>query len=78
MTDIHLSTARKIMQHGEFSLSWVTQSGELRHADRAVSLKYDFKTGTRTIKIIFDDKPPQIKRIRDVLITHINDIEVYV
>ena len=78
MTDIHLSTARKIMQHGEFSLSWLTQSGEQRHADRAVSLKYDFATGTRTIKILFDDQPPKIKRIRDVLIIGINDVEVYV
>lgn len=78
MTEIHLSTARKIMQRGEFSISWLTQSGEKRHADRAVSLKYDMYTGTRSIKCQYDDKPPKIRRIRDVLITHINDIEVYV
>ena len=77
MNSIHISTARKIMQSGEFSISFLTQKGEQRHIQRAVSLRYDFHTGTRTIKCIYDDRPPQIRRIRDIFIYELNDIEVY-
>lgn len=78
MNAMHLNTARKIMQNSEFSISFLTQSGEQRHFRRAVSLKYDFRTGTRNIKCLFDDKPPQVRRIRDVFIFMVNDIEVFI
>ncbi len=78
MNEIHINTARKIMQRSEFSISFLTQKGEQRHISRAVSLKYDFPTGTRTIKCLYPDKPPQVRRIRDVLFFAVNDLEVFI
>lgn len=75
MESIHITTARKMMEKGEFSLDFLTAKGECRHIDKAVSLKWDFRTGTRTIKCIPSN---QIRRIRDTLITAINDITVYI
>lgn len=78
MDAIHISTARRIMEENEFSVSFLTAAGEIRHIDRAVSLRYDYLSGTRNIKCLFDDRPPNIRRIRDVFIYEINDIEVYI
>ena len=38
MDAIHISTARRIMEENEFSVSFLTAAGEIRHIDRAVSL----------------------------------------
>lgn len=78
MDAIHINTARKILDNLEFSVTFLTQKGEIRHVRRAVSLKYDYLTGTRNIKCLFDDRPPQIRRLRDVFIIAVNDIEVYI
>lgn len=76
MDSIHISQARRIMSAPrEFSVSFLTSKGECRHIGRAVSLKADFASGTRTIKCFPSN---QIRRIRDCLITRINDIEVYI
>ncbi|MBD5386652.1 hypothetical protein HDR70_02035 [bacterium] len=76
MDSIHISQARKIMQSNRpFSLSFLTAQGECRHIDKAISLKPDYDTGTRTIKCWPSN---QIRRIRDCLITQINDIDVYI
>lgn len=78
MDAMHINTGRRIIDREEFSLTFLTAAGELRHIDRAVTLRYDYDTGTRNIKVLFDDRPPQIRRIRDVLIVAVNDIEVYI
>ncbi|MBD5273424.1 MAG: hypothetical protein HDS36_00960 [Bacteroides sp.] len=76
MNSIHLSQARRIMQSPrEFSLRFLTAKGEIRDIPRAISLKWDFDTGTRTIKCFPSN---QIRRIRDCLILAINDIEIYI
>lgn len=75
MNGMHLSQARRIMNaDNEFSIEFLTEKGEMRKIGKAVSLKYSFQTGTRTIKCIPSN---QIRRIRDVLIYRINDIEVF-
>lgn len=71
---INISVARKILDKGEFSLDFLTEAGECRHVSRAVSLKYNFKNGTRIIKCIPSN---QIRRVRDMLIVAVNDEEVY-
>ena len=76
MTDIHISQARSIMRMNmPFSVDFLTADARCIHIHQAVSLKWDPDTGTRTIKNI---KSGQIRRIRDVLILRINDIEIYV
>lgn len=76
MDSIHISQARRIMQSPRaFSLRFLTADGRCRFIDSAVSLKWDFGTGTRIIKCFPSN---QIRRIRDVLITQINDIDVYI
>ena len=76
MDAIHISQARKIMQSNRpFSLRFLTALGECRFVKSAVSLKPDFITGTRIIKCFPSN---QIRRIRDVLILQINDIDVYI
>lgn len=71
---IHISTARKIFDKGEFSVSFLTARGECRHVEHAVSLKWDFHSGTRTIKCI---PSGEIRRVRDAFIIAVNDEEVY-
>ncbi|MDE6237839.1 MAG: hypothetical protein K2M45_08230 [Muribaculaceae bacterium] len=74
MQSIHISQARRILNSPEIvSLGFLTAKGEIRRV-RCVSLKWDFKTGTRTVKCIPSN---QIRRVRDALIFEINDIEVY-
>lgn len=76
MTDIHLNNARKLLDRPEpFSIDFLTADGACRHVDKAVSLRYDFETGTRRIKCLASG---QIRRIRDVLIMAVNDIEVFI
>ncbi len=75
MESIHLSQARAIMQRSRFSIRFLTADGKCRHVKEAISLKWDFDTGTRTIKCFPSN---QIRRIRDCLILEINDIEVYI
>ena len=75
MNSMHINTARKIMDRAEFSIRFLTEKAEFRYIERAVSLKYNFRNGTRTIKAI---PSGQIRRIRDALIYQLNDIEVFI
>ena len=76
MKDIHISQARRIMQlPSAFSLTFLTKDGSEVRMAQAVSLKWDMRTGTRTIKSI---KSGEIRRIRDSLILEINDIPVFI
>lgn len=64
-----------MLDKGAVSLTFLTADGRTIHLEQCVSLKWDSTTGTRTIKAIPSN---QIRRIRDVLIIAINDIEVYI
>jgi len=73
---IHISQARKMLDSGQpVSLTVVRlRDGSLIHYEQAVSLRYDYYKGTRSIKLL---KSHQIRTIHDVCIIGIDDFEVY-
>ena len=73
-TTIDLKTARRMLNRGEplDILVWKA-NGELLHMQNCISLRYDFATGTRNIKLL---NSGQIRRIREVCIFSINGYEV--
>ena len=48
--------------------------GSLLHYPNVISLKYDFYAGTRTIKFL---RSGEIRTVRDVCISKINGLEVF-
>lgn len=73
---IHISQVRKMLDRGEpVTLTVVRlKDGSLIEYEQAVSLRYDYYKGTRTIKLL---KSHQIRLIHDVCIIGIDDFEVY-
>ena len=73
-TTIDLKTARRMLNRGEplDILVWKA-NGEILHLQNCISLRYNFATGTRNIKLL---NSGQIRRIREVCIFSINGYEV--
>lgn len=72
---IHLSVARNILNSGKpVSISVWKADGSILHAESAVSMRYDFRAGTRNLKILSSGA---VRRIRDVNIFLINGEEVF-
>lgn len=72
---IHISTARKMMDSGQpFSLTYVKKNGQIFSAKNVVSLRYDFYSGVRTIKMLHNG---QKRSIHDVCIIGIDDFDVF-
>lgn len=73
---IHISQARKMLDSGQpVELTVVRlKDGSLIRYENAVSLRYDYYKGTRSIKML---KSGQIRTIHDVCIIGIDDYEVY-
>jgi len=73
---IHISQARKMLDSGQpVSLTVVRlRDGSLIYYDQAVSLRYDYYKGTRSIKLL---RSHQIRTIHDVCIIGIDDFEVF-
>ena len=73
-TTIDLKTARRMLNRGEplDILVWKS-NGEILHLQNCISLRYNFATGTRNIKLL---NSGQIRRIREVCIFSINGYEV--
>ncbi|MCM1297771.1 MAG: hypothetical protein NC311_19715 [Muribaculaceae bacterium] len=73
---IHISQARRMLDSGEpVDLTVVRlKDGALIRYDRAVSLRYDYYKGTRTVKQL---RSGQIRLVHDVCIIGINDYEVF-
>lgn len=73
---LHISQARAMLDAGHpVSLSYCKlKDGSIITADNVVSLRYDFYTGMRTIKIL---RNGQIRSIHDCLIVGINDFDVF-
>lgn len=73
---IHISQARKMLDSGQpVELTVVRlKNGSLIRYENAVSLRYDYYKGTRSIKML---KSGQIRTIHDVCITGIDDYDVY-
>lgn len=73
---IHISQARKMLDSGrpvELKVVKLKNGSVVTFRD-AVSLRYDFYKGTRTVKILASH---QIRTIHDVCIIGIDDFEVF-
>ena len=74
-TTIDLKTARRMLNRGEpFDILAWKSNGEILHLQNCISLRYNFATGTRNIKLL---NSGQIRRIREVCIFAVNDCEVF-
>ena len=75
MNAIHLSTAQAMMLRPDpVDLVVWKSDGSLLHYPSVISLKYDFYSGTRRIKFL---RSNEIRTIRDVCISRINGLEVF-
>lgn len=75
MQSIHINTMREMLQHPEpVDLLIVTSKGELQHYQNCISLRYNFRAGTRRVKLLASG---QIRQVRDVCILQINGMEVF-
>lgn len=74
MTEIYLSSARKVLESpGMHSLKCWTSKGAVRHFPQCVSLRHDRRSDCRNIKIY---PSGEIRKISDYLIFEIDDMEV--
>ena len=72
---IHISQARKMLDHGQrVTLRVVKKNGQIMEARDVVSLRYDVYTGMRTIKFM---RSGEKRSIHDVCIIGIDDFEVF-
>ena len=75
MQAIHLSTAQAMMLRPDpVDLVVFKSHGSRLHYPNVVSLKYDFYAGTRTIKFL---RSGEMRTVRDVCISRINGLEVF-
>lgn len=75
MTSMHISDARRILNAGKpVKISAWKADGSIVVLEAAVSLRYDFRGGWRNVKLT---RSGQVRRLRDICIFAINDIEVY-
>jgi len=79
MQSIHLSTAQAMLLRPDpvDLVVWRTSgtnAGELLRYDNCISLHFDYYSGTRTVKLLTSN---QIRRVRDVCIYKINEMEVF-
>ncbi len=71
---IHITTARKIIDSGDPVDLWLWASdGRVLHYKNCVGLRYNFRSGTRQVKLL-DSR--QIRTLRDVCLFKINDIDI--
>ncbi len=73
---MHISGVRQLLSTGAtVTLRVLTAKGELREYPDCVSLKYNHRAGCRNIKLV---RSGEIRKIKDILIVGINDMEVYI
>ena len=72
---IHITTAQQMMLRPDpiNLVVWKSDGSLLRYPD-VISLKYDFYAGTRRVKFL---RSGEIRTIRDVCISQINGLEVF-
>lgn len=72
---IHISTARTMLNSGDpVDLHVWKSDGSILHLQNCISLRYDFYDGWRNIKILASG---ECRRVRDVCIFRVNDLEVF-
>lgn len=75
MNAIHISTAQAMMLRPDpVDLVVFKSDGSLVHYPNVISLRFDFYKGTRTIKFL---RSNEIRTVRDVCISRINGLEVF-
>lgn len=73
MAIILINTLHKMVEHGEFSISFVEKSGAIVHAERAICTSWH--SAGRTMNIKFLDSG-EIRTIRRCTIIAFNNTEV--
>lgn len=72
---IHITTARKLIDSGDpIDLKAWKRDGSVLEMRRCVGLRYNFRNGTRTIKVLASR---EIRTVRDVCIFEINGLPVF-
>ena len=72
---IHITTARKLIDSGvPVDIKVWAKDGRVIELRNCVGLRYNFRQGTRQVKILASR---QIRTIRDVCIFEINNMTVY-
>jgi hypothetical protein len=72
---IHITTARKLIDSGDpVDIKVWAKDGRVIELRNCVGLRYNFRQGTRQVKILASR---QIRTIRDVCIFEINNMTVY-
>ena len=72
---IHITTARQMLNSGDpVDLSVWKSDGSILELHNVISLRYDFYGGWRNVKLL---KSGEMRRIRDVCIFKVNDLEVF-
>ena len=75
MQSIHISTAQQMMLRPDpVDLVVFKSDGSLLYYNNVISLKFDFYKGMRRIKFL---RSNEIRTIRDVCISKINEMEVF-
>lgn len=73
---VYIDTARKMIDSGDpVDLTVLTKDGRILRLKNCVGLKYDFRRGTRRVKLL---QSREIREIRDMLIMEINNMTVYI
>lgn len=72
---IHITTARKMIDSGDpIDLKVWKKDGSVMELHSCVGLRYNFRNGTRTIKVLASR---EIRTIRDVCIFEVNGLSVF-
>ena len=72
---IHITTARKLIDSGDpVDLKAWKKDGSVMELRRCVGLRYNFRNGTRTVKILASR---EIRTVRDVCIFEVNGLSVF-
>ena len=75
MRSIHITTARTMLNSGDpVDISVWKANGEILHMHNCISLRYNFYGGWRNMKLLTSG---ECRRIRDVSIFRVNDLEVF-
>ena len=72
---IHITTACKMIDAGDpVDLKVWSKDGRVLELRNCIGLRYDFRSGTRRVKLLASR---QIRTIRDVLMFEINGLTIY-
>lgn len=71
---MHISFLHQLVARGEFSLTFVSEDGQLIHVDRCVCTSFHSSGSTMNIKLIGSG---EIRKVVRITIIDINGKEVY-